>query len=542
MLYKFVSPNRTNTTELPRKPAGVFFRWETPREPIAVHFHLNVVDLLEGDFIRRGETGVAGFLLGQIEHSRTPTLIVEDYESTPNVARLDTSDSAFGDRHLLEEMVDRWHPRPEKRISILGFYRSCPQGQVSLNSDDLEISSAHPIEPERIFLLIEPQVGNASRELFAWSEMVPSRGSGIRFLSTVRNLPKEEPRVSHRFPACKALLHSYRKSWFLKNRTPVSSPRNSLKLHTGYAAGFGIVTTLATVAAGIIPLRSTQVFRALSGTFKASEEPAALGLKLQHIESDWQLSWDPTAPFLLKAAAGHLLIKDGFLHKSVDLDMSDLRSGSVMYTSVTDDVTVRLEVVSAESVTLANEPARMVAGLLPSPSDHLVQTIGGSPDARVHPEKVISLASAPTPGIGDSGREVTSVGSSIVSSLPAKATIPLTMSPSATAIGHEIVNLEAPVTPPNPAVTLRGTDTFAPPSLPPAPPELDPNANGSNLNLPSSARPVSQSAEAERGDKVRPAKLIARRDLFTWSLQKCPAGWGPLNWRPTSMRAERLRM
>jgi len=163
VLYKFVSPNRTNTTELPRKPAGVFFRWETPREPIAVHFHLNVVDLLDGDFIRRGETGVAGFLLGQIEHSRTPTLIVEDYESTPNVARLDTSDSAFGDRHLLEEMVDRWHPRPEKRISILGFYRSCPQGQVSLNSDDLEISSAHPIEPERIFLLIEPQVGNASR-------------------------------------------------------------------------------------------------------------------------------------------------------------------------------------------------------------------------------------------------------------------------------------------------------------------------------------------------------------------------------------------
>jgi TonB family protein len=243
---------------------------------------------------------------------------------------------------------------------------------------------------------------------------------------------------------------------------------------------------------------------------KAPDEPSTLALKLQRIGNDWQLNWDSTAPFLLKAAAGHLLITDGSIHKSVDLDISDLRNGSVMYTPITDDVALRLDVVSPESVTLASGTARMMAGLSPSPQD-LVQHNGGSRDAKAHSEKVTSLDSAPSAGTGGSAIEITSEGSSIARSFPAKATIPLTMSQPVYALGHEIVNFEATVPLPNPTMMLRETDTFAPPSMPPAPPELDPNANGSNSNLHSSARPVSQSAEAERSGIDRPAELITRR-------------------------------
>lgn len=243
---------------------------------------------------------------------------------------------------------------------------------------------------------------------------------------------------------------------------------------------------------------------------KAPDEPSTLALKLQRIGNDWQLNWDSTAPFLLKAAAGHLLITDGSIHKSVDLDISDLRNGSVMYTPITNDVALRLDVVSPESVTLASGTARMMAGLSPSPQD-LVQHNGGSRDAKAHSEKVTSLDSAPSAGTGGSAIEITSEGSSIARSFPAKATIPLTMSPPVYALGHEIVNFEATVPLPNPTMMLREADTFAPPSMPPAPPELHPNANGSNSILHSSARPVSQSAEAERSGIDRPAELITRR-------------------------------
>jgi TonB family protein len=504
-----VGVNRTSTIELPRKPAGAFFRWETLGEPIAVHFQLNIVDLLERDLIQSEGIGLAGVLLGRIECGRKLTLIVEDYESASNLARLDTSDSELGDRHLLERIVDRWHSMPEKRISILGFYRSCPPGQISLNSDDLEISSSHLTEPERIFLLIEPQMAMASRATlymvrdgaiaWQWHSVSFNRKElaekGDAFQSSFSGLQGPSPQLQ------KVIVPEKQDS----------GQRHEKYLKASYKLGLalGIVAILITVAAGILPLRRMQVFHVLSGTFKVSDEPVALGLKLQHIGNDWQLSWDRSAPFLLNAAVGHLSITDGFIHKSVDLDTSELRNGSVMYTPISDDVTLRLEVVNAESVTLANETARMVAGRPPLPPDHLVQTIGGSPNTRIHPEKVISLASAPTPGIRDSPREGTSVESSIIAgSLPAKATIPLTMNPPAAAIGHESVNLNALETPPNVEVPLQGAEIFIPPLSPPAPAELDLNPTRSNLNSPSSI----PTPDVGRADIVIPAELISGRE------------------------------
>lgn len=511
MPYRFVSANRTSTIEVPRKPAGAFFRWETPGEPIAVHFQLNIVDLLERDFTLGRGTSVAGVLFGRIEHGRKLTLIVEDYEPASNLAPLDTPDLAFGDRHLLEEVVDHWHSRPEKRISILGFYRNCPYGQASLNNDDLEISSAHSTDPERIFLLIEAQIAKASRATlymvrdgavaWKWHSVSFNRKhlaeKKLAFQSPISGLQGSSPQLQ------KVLVPGKQDSG--------RGPEKRFKALYKVGLALGITAILMTVAAGILPSKSKQLFRALSGIFNAADESPTLALKLQRIGNDWQLSWDPAAPFLLKAAAGHLLITDGFIHKSVDLDISDLRNGSVMYTPITDDVALRLDVVSPESVMLASGTARMVAGLLPSPRD-LVQNNGDTRDTRVHSEKVTSLASAPAPSLMDSTREAPSVGSSSKGSLQAKVTIPLAMSPPVSAIGHEIVNPEATITLPNPAMMLKETDAFAAISLPPAPPVLDRNASGSNLNSSFSAWTVSQSAEAERSEIDRPAELIMRGD------------------------------
>ncbi len=66
-----------------------------------------------------------------------------------------------------------------------------------------------------------------------------------------------------------------------------------------------------------------------------------------------------------------------------------------MYTPITDDAAVQLEIVDAKSVTLASETARMVAGKLPARSD-LMRTIGRSSDSRVQPGKLRSETSALT--------------------------------------------------------------------------------------------------------------------------------------------------
>src|SRR4051794_32697099 len=123
-----------------QRPAAAFFRWQSPGDPIAVHFHLNMVSLLERDAVQSTEVGIAGILLGSKAHGRTPALMVEDYESIPPAPQ--KSGSVLAQRQALEAIADRWQPGPQKRISTLGFYRSCAQGEARLSRDDLELLAA----------------------------------------------------------------------------------------------------------------------------------------------------------------------------------------------------------------------------------------------------------------------------------------------------------------------------------------------------------------------------------------------------------------
>src|ERR1700737_4528830 len=120
--------NRSSVAELAQKPAGAFFHWEAPGEPIAVYFQLNIVDLLERSVLRCGDKGAAGVLLGRVENGIQRTLIVEDCEPIEVSALRGPSSSPFGDREVWESVSDRWNSIPGKRISILGFYRSSARG------------------------------------------------------------------------------------------------------------------------------------------------------------------------------------------------------------------------------------------------------------------------------------------------------------------------------------------------------------------------------------------------------------------------------
>jgi TonB family protein len=497
-----MSANRASTIELPRKPAGAYFHWEAGDEPVAVHFQLNIVDLLERDLISREGIGVTGVLLGRIECARKLTLVVEDYESTPNLTRGDPSDSALGERPLLEKIVERWHSTPEKRISILGFYRICAHGQVSLNDDDLEVSSIHCTERQRIFLLIEPQNAMAGR---ATLFMIKDGSVARQWLS----VPFNRKELAEKSAVIDSLISGLPEPDPLLNKIAIREeedspqlPEKVLTTSSSMRWGLGIAASLVIVAVGILPLRNTELFQGLLGISKSSGEPATLGLKLQRIGSDWQISWDRTAPFINKAAAGHLTITDGLIHKNVDLDANELRSGSVIYTPITDDAALQLEIVDAKSGTLASETARMVAGKPPSRSDS-TRTIGRSSDTRVRLGKLKSETSAPNL---DSGK-----GSTTQSLPPSHAPLLLTMRPPGTVIKQEIGNPEADVTLPNPAVAFTGTYTLAPASLPPTPPEA-PILSGPSLNAQPSAIPGSQIAAPKERDKDKPAQLIARKE------------------------------
>jgi TonB family protein len=135
------------------------------------------------------------------------------------------------------------------------------------------------------------------------------------------------------------------------------------------------VLVLLTVTALLIVLffefgkRSSAYFSASS----KSPTESSMGLKLERIGSDWRLSWNPDSAVISKASKGYLLITDGPSRTFLDLDSSDLRGGSVVYTPVTNDIALRLEVDTPDPPTTVSESVRTAAG----PQSTLASNAGG---------------------------------------------------------------------------------------------------------------------------------------------------------------------
>ena len=153
----------------------------------------------------RDQIITAGILLGKREEGPQATLVIENYEPVP-IATWKTTDSPFGDRRQVKAMIDRWNSRPHRRMDVLGFYRNSVAGEKTLTEDDLSVSGENSSQPESLFLLIEPRLGQPSNgRLFLtkdaavaweWSPTPFNRaelsGRGSPRRTEVRNAPAEE--------------------------------------------------------------------------------------------------------------------------------------------------------------------------------------------------------------------------------------------------------------------------------------------------------------------------------------------------------------
>jgi hypothetical protein len=74
------------------------------------------------------------------------------------------------------------------------------------------------------------------------------------------------------------------------------------------------------------------------------QDPYALQLSATPTEDSVHVRWDRSAPVLREAQRGTLVITEGDQRKEVDLDLANLRNGSVIYRRASDDVDFRLEV------------------------------------------------------------------------------------------------------------------------------------------------------------------------------------------------------
>jgi TonB family protein len=99
---------------------------------------------------------------------------------------------------------------------------------------------------------------------------------------------------------------------------------------------------------------------------EAPLEDNTLALRVERNAGQLLLSWNRGAPLIQTAQRATLTISDGDHKEDVDLDLGQLRSGSVVYSPMTNDVSFRLEVTDLKRGKSASESVRVLAGR-PSP-------------------------------------------------------------------------------------------------------------------------------------------------------------------------------
>lgn len=93
----------------------------------------------------------------------------------------------------------------------------------------------------------------------------------------------------------------------------------------------------------------------------------SLGLKVENSAGQLLLSWNRNAPIVVAASRATLTINDGDHKEDVDLDLATLRTGSIVYSPISNDVMFRLEAFDQKTGKSQADQVRRLTGR-PSPS------------------------------------------------------------------------------------------------------------------------------------------------------------------------------
>jgi len=96
-------------------------------------------------------------------------------------------------------------------------------------------------------------------------------------------------------------------------------------------------------------------------------DSSSLNLRVERSGGQLLLSWNRSLPLLQTAQRAILSISDGDHREDVEMDLGQLRSGSIVYSPITSDVSFRLEVTDLKNGKSVSESVRVLGGR-PSPS------------------------------------------------------------------------------------------------------------------------------------------------------------------------------
>jgi hypothetical protein len=374
-----------------------YYVWEVPGKAISIQLFFDVIDRMSPDILRgfgalkRRGAEVGGILLGRSEPGPPLKIVIEDFEPVPSEYLTGPSyNLSPNDLAEFEAALAR-RAGSDSGITPVGFYRSHTRDDLFLDDTDLALASRYFPGPENVFLLIKPF---ASRPcvggFFFWEDGEINRESSyLQFPFQRKELGGGETPAPAAPPA-----NSYSGLPPLPPYTPLDEPRELLPVEPSEPLRQMVVerhspsilhgfpeprpSTRPALRRLLVPLFLAMA--AIGGFFaysslnspKPAAHPAsvdtALPLKLSVTEKQTQLevTWDRNSPAITQARRGVLSILDGANRRELELSGAQLRNGRVLYSRLSGDVNLRLEVFS-DGQGSVNESIRIVSTDAPQP-------------------------------------------------------------------------------------------------------------------------------------------------------------------------------
>lgn len=323
-----------NERPVPSEPQS--YTWSFPGAPVRVQLSLEVVQRLAPRFPGKDGAEPFGLLLGHVDG---PTTIVSGFQP------LASSETTEVETALAELTSSSGQP------SVVGHYRARQQEGLRLDENDLALAEAYFHDPSNIILVVQAGTGTPNATFFFWD--------GDRLNGDVIFL--EFPFDANLLAAAerRRVEAAQRRSLeALPQFSPVpAKPRRALWKGAGWVLLAACVGGGAALGVRFFLERSQPPLAQpiLAAPLSVAAEPApqpSIGLHAERQNADLKLTWDRGSAVIVHATSAVLSIEDGDARRTIPLQAAQVRTGSILYTPVSDQVQMELAVATpAESAT-----------------------------------------------------------------------------------------------------------------------------------------------------------------------------------------------
>lgn len=363
------------------KPGSYLF--EVPGKTVSINLSLDVVDRLQQDVMRgfgavpkRGAE-VGGILLGTVAQADRLIIGVDDYEMAPiEYKRGPSYQLSPADLESFEAILDRLRTASGSDLKPVGFLRSHTREGAGLVQDDLDLLQRFFPDPNAIVLLIKPYATKVSTATFLIRDngQFPRDAPVVEFPFRRRDLapgedtppkrakPKEDsvppPRRAATTRAGDA-LSILRYDGQGAGESNVAAPsyaespearRDPGKENTQSGWVWVPLSFIFLLLGVLLGFQAALTLRPQSAA--GNSDPFNLQLNVSKEGDNLNVRWDRQARAVRSALRGVLVIVDGVYNKTVELDPSQLQTGTVVYRHNSGEVRFRLEVYPRERDTI----------------------------------------------------------------------------------------------------------------------------------------------------------------------------------------------